>query len=257
MADLFGDLAELERLSLVSKVTSEIQNHTGMVDKTLAEFAIAQHKNCPDLEGFKTMLGEFFPPTLIESIDRLVLTMDPSRKAANKNKSNGAQASGHDDGRSRVFKGLAIPDKEHNGNGKVDELDDTMAMLEGLAGKKSGAPVNSDSHKRQDYGGREDRSSRKRSRSPEHDKRRSRHKHDEYYEAPIPTPMGQDGYRDRRYNDRRDDRGGQRGDRGNWRDDRYNDQRNGGSRDYGDRNGGQNEGQYGRCLLYTSPSPRD
>ena len=246
MADLFGDLAELERLSLVSKVTSEIQNHTGMVDKTLAEFAIAQHKNCPDLEGFKTMLGEFFPPTLIESIDRLVLTMDPSRKAANKNKSNGAQASGHDDGRSRVFKGLAIPDKEQNGNGKVDELDDTMAMLEGLAGKKGGAQVNNDGHKLQDYGGREDRSSRKRSRSPEHDKRRSRHKHDEYYEPPIPTPIGQDGYRDRRYNDRRDDRGGERGDRGNWRDDRYNDPRNGGSRGYGDRNGVQTGGRYGR-----------
>lgn len=239
MADLFGDLAELERLSLVSKVTSEIQNHTGMVDKTLAEFAIAQHKNSKTLDDFKTMLGEFFPPSLIESIDRLVLTMDPTRKVTSKSKSNGGELNGQGDARSRVFKGLAIPDKEEpfsNGNGKADELDDTMAMLEGLAGTRGGAGKKHRNGAKDDSYSKDDRSHRKRSRSPEREKRRSRPKHDEYYEPPIATRMGMDDYRDRRQNDRRDDR---RNGSNN-----YDEQRNGG-RDYGDRRGGRNA-DYGR-----------
>ena len=35
------DLESLELLSLVSKVTWELQNHLGVSDKTLAEFVIA------------------------------------------------------------------------------------------------------------------------------------------------------------------------------------------------------------------------
>jgi len=217
MTDPMGDLAELERLSLVSKVTSEIQNHTGMVDKTLAEFAIAQHASSKGLDEFKAMLGEFFPTSLIESIDRLVLTMDPKRKVTSKSKNNGANADGQDEGRSRVFKGLAIPDKEQP---FADELDDTMAMLEGLAGGRGGASGKEVNGSRQDHGARDGHSSRKRSRSPEREKRRSRPKQDNYYEPPIPTRIGNgDHNRDRRQDDRRDG--------GRGRDDRYNDGGNG------------------------------
>ena len=38
------DFTSLELLSLVSKVTSELQNHLGISDKTLAEFVIDQHE---------------------------------------------------------------------------------------------------------------------------------------------------------------------------------------------------------------------
>lgn len=242
MADLMDDLAELERLSLVSKVTSEIQNHTGMVDKTLAEFAIAQHASSKGLDEFKAMLGEFFPTSLIESIDRLVLTMDPKRKVTSKSKSNGADADGQDEGRSRVFKGLAIPDKEqpYNEDGNVDELDDTMAMLEGMAGSRGGASKKQENGSRQDRSAREGHSSRKRSRSPEREKRRSRPRQDENYEPPIPTRMGNgEAPWIRKHNDRggsgRGDRYDDRGD-GNGR---YDDRR-GGSKPYDDRRGGRN-----------------
>jgi ATP-dependent RNA helicase DHX8/PRP22 len=37
------DLYNLEFLSLVAKITQEIDNHTGLNDKTLAEFVIDLH----------------------------------------------------------------------------------------------------------------------------------------------------------------------------------------------------------------------
>lgn len=66
------DLESLELLSLVSKVTSELQNHLGISEKTLAEFVIAQRLECPSYSEFKAKLaavGAEFPPSLVESID--------------------------------------------------------------------------------------------------------------------------------------------------------------------------------------------
>ena len=145
------DLASLELLSLVSKVTSELQNHLGISDKTLAEFVIAQHSKCQSLTDFKSQMegmGAEFPQSLVESIDRLILTMHPKHKG----KSNGAgiAETADDDARlddvdkkTRIFKGLAVPDKELSWgdeeqeapNGRGDGYDDTFAMLESLAGK--------------------------------------------------------------------------------------------------------------------------
>jgi ATP-dependent RNA helicase DHX8/PRP22 len=147
------DLANLEFLSLVSKVTSEIQNHVGVSDKTLAEFVIDQHATSKGVADFKDQLeamGAEFPQSLVESIDRLVLTLHPKyKKSANGSKADAGN--GDDtDRKTRVFKGLAIPDKDvdyevaeeepANGAPPVDALDDTFAMLEGLAGKAPGKP---------------------------------------------------------------------------------------------------------------------
>jgi ATP-dependent RNA helicase DHX8/PRP22 len=95
-------------------------------------------------------MGAEFPQSLVESIDRLVLTLHPKYKkgAGGKNADGG---NGDDANRKmRVFKGLAIPDKEveyedadeepASGAPQADALDDTFAMLEGLAGKAPGKP---------------------------------------------------------------------------------------------------------------------
>ncbi|TKA69464.1 hypothetical protein B0A55_08333 [Friedmanniomyces simplex] len=75
------DFAQLELLSLVSKVTSEINNYMGIADKTIAEFVIAEHAKCPDLPEFQAALEEYeFPKSLTESIDRLVRTLHPGYK---------------------------------------------------------------------------------------------------------------------------------------------------------------------------------
>jgi ATP-dependent RNA helicase DHX8/PRP22 len=174
------DLESLELLSLVTKVTSELQNHLGINDKTLAEFIIDQHSKCSSLSEFKKVLDAFgaeFPPSLIESVDRLILTMHPKFKKKG-NEQAAQESDGEKDKRTRIFKGLAIPDKEPPAaleEAPDAELDDTFAMLEGLAGKaRSGPPQNGNGsirkRSRSPYDETRDRSQKKyrrsRSRSP-------------------------------------------------------------------------------------------
>lgn len=195
------DLQSLELLSLVSKVTSELQNHLGMSDKTLAEFIIAQHDQCKSLPEFKEKLDEMgaeFPNSLIESIDRLVLTLHPKYKSSNAAKENGKEEDGADDmdvlgeleRKSRVFKGLAIPDKQVEfeevepqdapAELEADAMDDTFAMLESLAGKakKRSASPSYDEHERSHS--KRHRRSRSRSRSPYRKSRKSKADTDSY-----------------------------------------------------------------------------
>ncbi|KAK1771543.1 P-loop containing nucleoside triphosphate hydrolase protein [Phialemonium atrogriseum] len=190
------DLESLELLSLVSKVTSELQNHLGISEKTLAEFVIAKRLECGSFADFKKMLagvGAEFPPSLVESVDRLVRSMHPKFKGQAQ---NGALEDEAQQGRSaeekeRVFRGLTLPDKEveyEDGimDGKeTDAIDDTLAMLENLEGKA-----------------RKERVSRKRSRSPEdeHDDSRRRRK-DKYRSRSRSRSRG------RRKGDRYDDEG--------------------------------------------------
>ncbi|MCJ1339857.1 DEAH-box ATP-dependent RNA helicase prp22 [Bachmanniomyces sp. S44760] len=176
------DLESLELLSLVAKVTSELHNHLGINEKTLAEFVIDQHSKFQSLKGFKAQLesmGAEFPQSLIESIDRLVLTMHPKYK--NKRRKSGSKNGGRDedngmtevDKKARIFKGLAVPDREQKWDekagargdeAKLDAMDDTFALLEGLAGKSRETSL------------QESTNGRKRSRSPDEDRRERRRK---------------------------------------------------------------------------------
>ena len=217
------DLASLELLSLVSKVTSELQNHLGISDKTLAEFVIDQHeKSGGKLPEFKTAiaaLGAEFPNSLVESIDRLILTMHPKFK-----KQKQAQTPRDDldeldaiGKKAQVFKGLAVPDRDQDWDDLDDDVpapkemlggpgDDTFALLEGLAprGKTGSNGVNGQSRKRSRSPDRDDypRDRRPRqkyvSRSPSpYEEKRSRRRYDE------------DEYNDSRHKHRhRDDRQG-------------------------------------------------
>jgi ATP-dependent RNA helicase DHX8/PRP22 len=189
------DLASLEVLSLVSKVTSELQNHLGVNDKTLAEFVIDQHSKCASIPEFKSILegmGAEFPQSLIDSIDRLILTMHPRYKKSKKTNGHTAKVDTRDDldevdRKARVFKGLAVPDRQQSwedddpsllkapkAGASVELVDDTFVLLEGLAGKAT-------SHQNGSNG-------RKRSRSPNfHDYDRDR-KHRDRYWSRSPSP---------------------------------------------------------------------
>ncbi|KAI9837179.1 MAG: DEAH-box ATP-dependent RNA helicase prp22 [Sclerophora amabilis] len=194
------DLASLELLSLVFKVTSELQNHLGINDKTLAEFVIDQHSKCSSLKEFKTALesmGADFPQSLVESVDRLVLTMHPKYKDGKEDSRRNGEADVDDlaalgkiEKKSRIFKGLAIPDEEptwqdggslsRNDNGvsegeaKMDAIDDTLALLENLESKSRTTKPES----------------RKRSRSPDMDQdyRRSKGRRDHHSSSSISRP---------------------------------------------------------------------
>jgi ATP-dependent RNA helicase DHX8/PRP22 len=172
------DLRSLELLSLTAKVTTELNNHLGINDKTLAEFVIDIHSKCADKQEFgKKMdgLGVDFPASLVESVDRLIWALHPGYKERLREGDGGNTAGvgnrgegrGGVEEKAKVFKGLAVPDglrswEEDEGkeDGGVGEMDDTFAMLEGLAGK-----VGKEKDTDKDANGRG--GSRKRSRSPD------------------------------------------------------------------------------------------
>ncbi|KAJ3049173.1 DEAH-box ATP-dependent RNA helicase prp22, partial [Rhizophlyctis rosea] len=75
-----ADLKKLEYLSLVSKVSSELLNHIGNSDKTLAEFIIYQHSKSSSVESFKSLLdaaGADLPESFVSNLDRLIRTLSP------------------------------------------------------------------------------------------------------------------------------------------------------------------------------------
>lgn len=129
-------LEALEVISLVAKVASEMENHVGMNNRDVAEFIIAQRLASDNFRAFKKKLVELnvdFPPSLVESIDRLVCTLHPEMR--NKKQESSSSNSKRNDKKESIFKGLALPDKQIEETHEADEIDDALALLEGLASK--------------------------------------------------------------------------------------------------------------------------
>ncbi|KAK5098387.1 DEAH-box ATP-dependent RNA helicase prp22 [Lithohypha guttulata] len=209
------DLESLEYLSLVAKITSELQNHVGLGDKALAEFVIAQHGG-KDLVSFKKALAEMeadFPESLIESVDRLVLTMHPKyKKSLNLDKSRNRDIEKMDDiGRkAKVFKGLAVADKTQTWEESDGSADDTFAILEGLAPDKSNGTAHG-SRKRSRSPDDYHHPRKRRSRSPGHPPRSRRRRYsdesdrDEYQEQ-LQREKNSNGRRHRHRHDNDEDK---------------------------------------------------
>ncbi|KAF4434329.1 ATP-dependent RNA helicase DHX8 [Fusarium austroafricanum] len=153
-------LAEFEVIGLVNKVASELENHLQVNDKTLAEFIIAQRLEADSFDSFKDKLtklnGDTLPPSLIESIDRLVRMIHPSMKNKVSNEQLQPQRSHKKD--ASVFSGPTLPDKAPS----LDPIDDALHALEALAPKPREERVTT--HRRD----------RRRSRSPSRDSRSRR-----------------------------------------------------------------------------------
>lgn len=190
-----NDLYNLEVLSLVAKITQEIDNYTGINDKTLAEFVISLHDQSKSLPNFKSQLssaGAEFPDSFVENVDRLILSLHPKHKKKSSlvthDALNAEDALDREkDKQRRLFPGLAVPDKEIKKDVLMKEVDDMMAQFEGVA--KRAKTTDEDDSERPAKRERRDPS---RSRSP---RRRS------------PSPD-----RGRNYNSRRDDWRGRNGD---------------------------------------------
>jgi ATP-dependent RNA helicase DHX8/PRP22 len=162
MAD--DDIFQLEFLSLVAKITQEIDNYTGMHDKTLAEFVIALHDDSKTLPEFKKQLkdaGADFPDSFVENVDRLILTMHPKhkKKQALPNGGSGGKENVLNDGgidehdkQRRLFPGLALADQPQQMAGKdaiMKEVDDMMSQFETASKKRKPSARDDTSPKRQ------------------------------------------------------------------------------------------------------------
>ncbi|XP_047137634.1 ATP-dependent RNA helicase DHX8-like isoform X2 [Hydra vulgaris] len=74
------ELRQLEFLSLLSKVCTELENHLKINDKTLAEFIIMLASKSKTVKGFKSQLyknGAEFPDSLILNLHRLTKHLHP------------------------------------------------------------------------------------------------------------------------------------------------------------------------------------
>ncbi|GBC07721.1 hypothetical protein RclHR1_07650008 [Rhizophagus clarus] len=142
--DTLDELQKLEYLSLVSKITSELVNHTGINDKTLAEFVINLHEQRRTLPEFKKALtdaGAEFPESFINTLDRLIQKMNPKYKVKEKVKGNNEDDNKVDydrydpDEKAKLFPSLAMADdpgwrKKNEEDTKV--ANETMTQLEDL-----------------------------------------------------------------------------------------------------------------------------
>ncbi|KAJ1902375.1 DEAH-box ATP-dependent RNA helicase prp22 [Coemansia sp. IMI 209127] len=78
-----GELERLEYLSLVSKVTNELSNHTGISDKDVTEYIVHLHRESSGYSEFKRKLDQDecgFSEALIQTLHRLITTMKPKPK---------------------------------------------------------------------------------------------------------------------------------------------------------------------------------
>ncbi|PFH63165.1 hypothetical protein XA68_17274 [Ophiocordyceps unilateralis] len=203
------EVTNLEYLSLVSKVVSELQNHVGISDKKLAEFLIFHRaEKSSSIEDFRKWLNTInnpFPESFVNSLDRLVLALHPK---LNKNGENARPSRTLED-KEKTFSGLALPDQQPQTDerGGGDAIDDTLALLEGLENRASGY-----SSKRRSQSPKDVDRRRRRSRSPkdaDRRRRRDRSRSTDRRKRGIRVPDDEDW----RGDDYRESRKGRRGSR--------------------------------------------
>lgn len=221
------ELERLESLSLVSKVCTELENHLGINDKTLAEFVIMLAGKSSGSEKFEKNLkknGAEFPDSLVSNLFRLIKTMQPEtkKKKKKKKKEESNEESWMEPDvveRKKKYPGLSIPDQipiniDENQE-KEDDEDKEVALsalneLEALMPKAlqtdfDSAQVDKELQKLR---GAERRYSRSRSRSYSPDRKSSRKRDrgaDRYEKRRINRSRSRDR-NEERYERRRKDR---------------------------------------------------
>ena len=79
------ELKKLQYLSLVSKVTTELENNVGIADRTVSEFVIETAKGKHDVKEFDTSLREYgaeFPGGLVETLWNVISRMQGKKAGA-------------------------------------------------------------------------------------------------------------------------------------------------------------------------------
>ncbi|KAI7859432.1 hypothetical protein BDC45DRAFT_215442 [Circinella umbellata] len=190
------ELEQLEKLSLVNKVVSELYNHTGLSDKVLAEYILHLHDEANgSVQKFKDSLKDAdFSGSFIENLDRIINTMKPKKKLGQQSTEEKAEK----------LPGLALADDPEWHKKRQEDLnvaDDMMAQLERGAFEQRSRPAEeslNNNNKRQNrerslspsppprQRRRRDRSrSRSRSRSPSR-----RHRRHDKSRSPPPSRRG-------------------------------------------------------------------
>lgn len=176
------ELKQLEHLSLVSKICTELDNHLGLNDKDLAEFIIALAEKNQTFADFKKVLienGAEFPDSFITNLLRIIQLMKPPAHSSQKPLKFTEKT------KELAFKfpGLAIAndnpkcededDKKNVKHVEASVADDMMAQLESFA-PKTDNKSNDDKQSVSVSSPQNDGKSRERRRSRSRDRSRSR-----------------------------------------------------------------------------------
>ncbi|ORZ32608.1 hypothetical protein BCR44DRAFT_1234281 [Catenaria anguillulae PL171] len=170
--DTASDLEHLERLSLISKISTELDTHLGFSDRVLAEFIVSLHEESNDsFPRFKQLLDEndaSFNESLTNSLHRLISALNPTYKKRRAAELAAKPVGGVPAKSAKQFPGLALPDDNEWRKHRAAELrldegeeDEVQKMLRQMESSANGASRSS-----ADPRSRGDRQSRSRSRSP-------------------------------------------------------------------------------------------
>ena len=108
----------LHRLSLISKVATELENHLGVGDATLAEFVVSMCEASGSDDDFGKAVAEVgaeMPRALVARLWRLIQTMEGDHGAAAAQASAGADEAARQD--AAQFRGLAMEDTADRARG--------------------------------------------------------------------------------------------------------------------------------------------
>ncbi|KAL5287321.1 DHX8 family protein [Megaselia abdita] len=169
------ELKQLEYLSLVSKICTELDNHLGINDKDLAEFIIHLADKNPALVDFRKALesnGAEFPDSLTENLLRIIKLMRSSSGAGKSSDIDDAKFDSKTEKLANLFPGLALPNdrkpkKDSDEESGGEDIADAMAELEAMAPVKNKEKTSPERRKK---------SPEKRRHSPERRRSRSRDK---------------------------------------------------------------------------------
>ncbi|RMX42316.1 hypothetical protein pdam_00014654 [Pocillopora damicornis] len=211
------ELQQLEQLSLVSKICTELDNHLGINDKDLAEFIIMLGERNSTIDKFQAALAENgaeFPDSFASNLLRLIQKMKPKLEtyddkpdmSVNENKIT----AGAVEIKRKAFPGLCIPDQMTENERKGFEDDEQVASsalgeLEALMSKAKQSTSQTDRrrprsqslsprrdrnrHRDRDHEEGRNRRRRSRSRSKGRNYPRNRHGSSHVEKAPPAIPV--------------------------------------------------------------------
>ncbi|XP_034652656.1 ATP-dependent RNA helicase DHX8 [Drosophila subobscura] len=137
------ELQQLEYLSLVSKICTELDNHLGINDKDLAEFIIDLENKHRSYDAFRKALlenGAEFPDSLVQNLQRIINLMRPSRPRGGSEEKLGSGSGSKDDKKSqlmKMFPGLALPNDKYSQSEGQDEHEEEKTKEKHAVGKKT------------------------------------------------------------------------------------------------------------------------
>mmetsp|Transcript_12824 Transcript_12824/g.38739 ORF Transcript_12824/g.38739 Transcript_12824/m.38739 type:complete len:1220 (-) Transcript_12824:544-4203(-) len=104
-----AELQKLQELSIISKLTEEIENHTGLAEKSLAEFIFSLSKGSKSVRDFQKQLNENgaeFQESLVHTLWNIIQRLQMKRSGAPAPADGGVTVQS----RGGAFSGLAIED---------------------------------------------------------------------------------------------------------------------------------------------------